>query len=345
MSNFTRSPIDIPAAWRGQELFTREEWQYRLTSQEIDELLEVAREMHVREDPLEGVPDWVDLPRLAPKLKQIQELLEQGAGAVRIRGFPAEDVSLENARSAFWAVCRHLGTPVSQSAQGERIFSVRDAGLSDDDKRARGPNTRKPLSFHTDRCDVIGFLCYRQAQSGGENQLVSSLAIYNHLLAERPDLVEVLFQPYWYQRHNVDTGNAAAFCEQPVFSIYKGHFAASLMRVLIERAYASPETPEMTALQREALDRVQEVAELPDFHVTFRQAPGEMLFLNNFVTLHRRTAFTDYTEPDRKRHLLRIWLSAPNSRPLDPRFAANYGSTEAGAIRGGMQPASPQPEV
>ena len=29
-----------------------------------------------------------------------------------------------------------------------------------------GPNTRKRLSFHTDRCDVIGFLCLRQARSG-----------------------------------------------------------------------------------------------------------------------------------------------------------------------------------
>jgi hypothetical protein len=229
--------------------------------------------------------------------------------------------------------------PVSQSAQDERIFSVRDAGLSMDDARARGPNTRKPLSFHTDRCDVIAFLCFRQAQSGGENQLVSSMAIFNHLLTQRPDLVEVLMQPYWYQRHNVDTGNAMAFCEQPIFSICEGRFAASLLRILIERAYASPETPEMSPLQCEALDRVQEVAESPEFHVTFRQEPGEMLFLNNFVTFHRRTAFTDYNEPERKRHLLRIWLSVPNSRPLDPRFAANYGSTAAGAIRGGMMPA------
>ena len=340
MSSVKLSPIQIDAAWKGEQLFARPEWQYRLTSEEIDELLAVACQMQAREETMEVVADRIGLSRLAPKLEQIQELLEHGAGAIRVGGFPTQGVSLECARSAFWAVCRHIGTPVSQSAQGEKIFSVRDAGFSNDDMRARGPNTRKPLSFHTDRCDVIGFLCYRQAQSGGENQLVSSVAIYNHLLTKRPDLVDVLMQPYWYQRHNVDTGNAIAFCEQPIFSIREGHFAASLMRVLIDRAYASPETPAMTPLQREALDQVQEVAESPDFHVTFRQEPGEMLFLNNFMTLHRRNAFTDYSEPDRKRHLLRIWLSVPNSRPLDPRFAANYGSTAAGAIRGGMKPAN-----
>ena len=76
-----------------------------------------------------------------------------------------------------------------------------------------------------------------------------------------------------------------AYCEQPIFSICEGHFAASLLRVLIERAYASPETPEMSSLQREALDRIEEVAESPEFHVTFRQEPGEMLFLNKFEWL------------------------------------------------------------
>jgi hypothetical protein len=329
--------LEIDAAWKGEQLFARPEWQYRFTSAEIDELLAVAGQMQVLEGATAVEPDRVALPRLSPKLERIQEQLERGAGAVRLRGFPPEGISLDCARSAFWAVCRHIGTPVSQSAQGERIFSVRDTGLSKDDKRARGPNTRKPLGFHTDRCDVIAFLCYRQAQSGGENQLVSSVAIFNHLLTERPDLVEVLMQPYWYQRHNVDTGNALAYCEQPIFSICEGHFAASLLRVLIERAYASPETPEMSPLQREALDRIEEVAESPEFHVTFRQEPGDLLFLNNFVTLHRRTAFTDHSDPERKRHLLRIWLSVPNSRPLDPRFAANYGSTAAGAIRGGMK--------
>ena len=159
------SPLEIDAAWKGEELFARPEWQYRLTSAEIEELLAVARRMQVRENATAVVPDRVTRPRLAPKLGQIQELLEIGAGAVRVRGFPPEDASLDCARGAFWAVCRHIGMPVSQSAQGARIFSVRDAGLSNDDARARGPNTRKSLSFHTDRCDVIAFLCYRQAQS------------------------------------------------------------------------------------------------------------------------------------------------------------------------------------
>ena len=64
-----------------------------------------------------------------------------------------------------------------------------------------------------------------------------------------------------------------------------------------------------------------------------------MLFLNNWVTLHRRSEFQDDEDPELRRHLLRIWLSVPNSRPLHPDFQANFGGTAAGAIRGGMRAA------
>ena len=71
-------------------------------------------------------------------------------------------------------------------------------------------------------------------------------------------------------------------------------------------------------------------------HVSFTQSPGDVLLLNNWVTLHRRTAFVDDPDPMQQRHILRAWLSMPNSRPIHPLFLDNYGATEAGAIRGGM---------
>lgn len=343
MSKLT--PIDHLSAWRGNELFERPEWNFRFTSTEIEEVLNVAEAWNDGKlDVVEATDVSLlltdELPLLSAKLQQIQGLLENGSGVVRLLGFPANQVDVDLAKRAFWLICRHIGTPVSQSATGERIFSVRDAGFANDDKRARGPNTRKKLSFHTDRCDVISFLCFRQALSGGENDVVSSMAIYNELLESRPDLVEVLMQSYLYQRHNVDTGNELPYVEQPIFSFCDGYFAANFLRVLIERAYATPGTPDMTDLQREALDMVEATAERSDLRVSFRQSEGDILFLNNLVTLHRRTEFVDHDQDERKRHLLRVWLSMPNSRPLDERFAANYGATAAGAIRGGMKPAS-----
>ena len=318
-TNFPQT-IEHPAAWRGDKLFERDDWMYQLLPSEQQE---IARHL--------TLPD-----SLVERLKFVQDALENGSGVSLIRGVPIQSFSQDGLREFFHSLVEHVGTPISQSAAGERVFSVRNAGLADSDPRARGPNTKKKLNFHTDRCDVIGFLCVKQAKCGGENQVVSSMTLYNEIQRQRPDLMEVLTKPFLYKRHTVDTANELAYTEQPIFSFCEGHFGANLLRVLIERAYASDDTPDMTELQREALDFVDQQAARPELHVTFTQQPGDILFLNNWVTFHRRTAFEDYPQEEQRRHLLRVWLSMPNSRPIDPLFAGNYGATAAGAIRGGM---------
>ena len=301
------NPIDHPCVWRGEELLGREDWLSQVDTDVLDEI--------------------------APILAGIQESLEDGSGAAMLRGFRSGG----DPRETFLAIGQMIGTPISQSADGELVFSVRDAGHRDDDPRARGPNTRRRLSYHSDRCDVIGFMCLNQAKSGGENYLVSSAAIYNEILERRPDLLEVLMQPFYYLRHTVDTANDKPYCRQPVFSFTGEKFACNLLRVLIERAHSSLELPDLSDLQREALDYIAQLADSPRMHVSFMQQPGDLLFLNNWVTLHRRSEFEDHPEEERKRHILRLWLSVPNSRPLDPLFRDNYGAVGAGEIRGGMR--------
>jgi len=323
-------PIDHPSVWRGSELLSRPDWMLELSRSEADqlhELVEPSGDIHR------------DAPELFELLTRIQDSLEHGSGAAMVRGLDVSRHSESELACIFERAAAVIGHPLSQSHEGTHIFSVRDAGFADNDPRARGPNTRRKLSFHTDRCDVIGFLCVQQAKSGGQNQIVSSPALFNEILARRPDLLQVLMQPFCYQRHTVDTANERPWTEQPVFSFYDGHFAANFLRVLIDRAHHDPDLPNLTDQQIEALDFLEAVATEPEMHVTLLQQPGDMLFLNNWVTLHRRTAFEDHSEPARRRHILRVWLSMPNSRPLDPMFAGNYGNTAAGAIRGGMKAA------
>ncbi len=350
MSEIDVPQISGPAAWRGGELLNRADWTRELGPTEVGELLSLAGgvtsgpegELHVRGTPIETMaPEAFGIPGLSGFLKKVQTDLEEGAGACLIRGFPVAGLSLTQSQGLFRAICSQVGTPLSQSAAGEKVFSVRDAGYREGDPRVRGPNTRKRLSFHTDRCDVIGFLCLQPARTGGENEIVSSATVCNEIGRRRPDLLRLLMQPYCYQRHTVDLGNELPYCHQPIFSWFDGHFAASFLRVLIERAHASPEVPPLTSGQKEALDFLEAVAAEPELHLRFAQAAGDILFMNNWVTMHRRTEFEDFEEPERKRHLLRVWLSVPNSRPLDPAFRANFGATEAGALRGGMKKADP----
>jgi len=329
-------PIHHPSVWTGDELTKSTDWQYQFTDRQLEELdlaLAASRGRDLESITAEEFP----LSTLADSLEVIRDTLENGSGAVRMRGLDLSRYSMNDARRLFFGLSQHIGSAVSQSAAGERLFHVRNEGFADNDPRARGPNTAKKLTFHTDRCDVIGFFCWRQAISGGDNELVSSMAVYNRILEQRPDLLEVLMQPFPYKRHNVDTGNQLPYVMQPVFSFCDGHFACAFLRVLIDRADRDPDCPTLTDQQREALDLVEQSA--AELCVEIRQQPGDILFLNNWVTLHRRTAFKDHQALEERRCLFRIWLSPPNNRPLDPAFADNYGAVEAGRVRGGMKPA------
>jgi hypothetical protein len=63
--------------------------------------------------------------------------------------------------------------------------------------------------------------------------------------------------------------------------------------------------------------------------------PGDIQFLHNHTILHARSAYEDWPEAERKRHLLRLWLSPPEARPLPPVFAECYGAITIGD-RGGI---------
>ena len=262
--------------------------------------------------------------------------LENGDGIIRIKSEKLLN-QISSPQSWFLKFCQKLGTPISQSPEGDLVLSVRDQSFGITDSRTRGPNTKSKLGFHTDRCDVIAFLCLMPAKSGGENQVVDSQKVENIIFTERPDLHLILKQKFPYKRHIVDKGNQKPYVMQPIFSEFNGYFACSYLRVLIDRADKDKNCPSLSEKQRNALDFLDEVCERDELQLKFTMESGEILLLNNWTLLHRRTAFEDYLDSARKRHLLRVWLSMPNSRPIDNSFKANFGATEAGAIRGGMQ--------
>jgi hypothetical protein len=47
--------------------------------------------------------------------------------------------------------------------------------------------------------------------------------------------------------------------------------------------------------------------------------PGDIQLLSNHTVLHARTAYVDHEQADRKRHLLRLWLSVESPRSLRER--------------------------
>ena len=96
---------------------------------------------------------------------------------------------------AFMGLGAHLGVPRSQNAKGHLLGHVKDLGLDVTDPNVRYYQTHRKLEYHTDSIDIVGLLCLHTAKRGGESFVVSSMTVYNELLARRPDLLPAAFLP------------------------------------------------------------------------------------------------------------------------------------------------------
>jgi hypothetical protein len=80
---------------------------------------------------------------------------------------------------------------------------------------------------------------------------------------------------------------------------------------------------------------LQDLANDPELRLDMNFMPGDVQILHNHTILHARSAYEDWAEVERKRHLLRLWLCPPDARPLPPVFTEVYGRITVGD-RGGI---------
>ena len=342
-----RQALTGRAGWYGKELDEFGAWIRTLNDTHRAELDAALVRVKRAGFPLLGFERGeFPLAATAELLAEISEELENGLGAIRLRGLPVDRYADDDIRQIFWGLGQHLGTSVYQNARGEIMGEVRDeTKLSETSyvptgagkvvsSRARARSTG-PLRWHTDRCDVIALLCARNAKAGGVSKLTSIVTIYNEILRRRPDLLELLCQDYWRSRPADEDGIAPARAfALPVFGVQDGKLTCQYSRTYVEQAQEFPEVPRMTAAQNEALDLLAEVAEENCLYAPF--VPGDIQLLNNHVIFHGRTAYEDDSSSHQERLLLRLWLSMPNSRRLPRGFEKLWGSAEPGALRGGV---------
>lgn len=201
VDNVLRRPCAGPAVWKGPDLVNSTEWVLRLSPAWTGELDAALRSVRERGLPLLKVTaDDFPLPTLAGELARLSEELENGRGFVLVKRIPVERYGRAAASTVFWGLGQHLGIPVSQNAAGHMLGHARDTGATMADPATRGYQTRARLPFHTDGSDVLGLLCLRAARTGARTAVVSSAAVYNAVLARRPDLVERLYRTHFLDR-------------------------------------------------------------------------------------------------------------------------------------------------
>jgi alpha-ketoglutarate-dependent taurine dioxygenase len=303
-------PISILApakSWRRNTL-PPGGWYERLADQLLDALAETLRH------PGERVT-LVQLPQAARAgswLRPAADVLEHGRGFFIIES-PGRDLDDRQRTLLYWLVGQLLGTVVRQNVQGTLLYDVRDTG-QDVASGARFSVTSAESSFHTDGSfsdtvvDYVGLLCLRAARSGGLSHLVDGRAVCEELAARHPEALAVLAQPFHIDRRG---GTRPGEPPTALFPVLGRNDAGPVFRYLrywIMAGHTRAGQP-LTSAQVGALDALDSVLADPALRVEFHLRPGEMLFINNRWLLHNRTAFDDHPEPQRRRHLVRLWLA------------------------------------
>jgi len=213
----------------------------------------------------------------------------------------------------------HLGYFVSQNGRGHVLGHVKDVGedAAQIDK-VRIYRTTARQFFHADDGDLVGLLCLHRAMRGGESDIVSVHNVWNTLQRERPDVARLLTEQVWYFDRKGETSNGQEeWIKNCVFYLENGgkgrvyvkwdpYFIRSLTRFSSKGLI-----PAVSEQQEEAMRVLEETCNRLALHMILEV--GDIQFLSNAHVLHARTAYTDYPPPEPRRHLMRLWLSTPES--------------------------------
>jgi len=156
------------------------------------------------------------------------------------------------------------------------------------------------------------------------------------VLARRPDLMAALFEPFPTDRRGEVPEGMKPWFDIPIFNRHAARLSCIYVRQYIESAQRHfPEARRLTREQYAAMDLIDELCNDPAIHLSMDFRPGDIQFLHNHQILHSRGDFENWPQPERHRHLLRLWLAPPEARALPEVFAARYGSVVPGE-RGGI---------
>ena len=325
------------AAWYGPEIARRDDWMMPLSAAEVAEVEAATQALVARDADIAVLkPKDFPLPTLGAKLRsRVGDEVLNGRGFLLLRGLPVDRWSIRESATAFFGLGAHLGSARSQNGKGHVLGHVQDLGLDVNDPNVRIYQTHERQTYHTDSCDIVGLLCLKTARSGGLSALVSSTTIFNEMRRRRPDLLKLLFQPIATDRRGEVPEGQKPFFEIPVFNWHQGYLTAIYQRQYIDSAQRFPEAPRHTPELIEALDMFDSLANDPALNTFMEFKPGDVQLVHNHTMLHDRTGFDDWPEPERRRHLLRLWLAAEGARPLPEIFAQRYGQVTIGD-RGGI---------
>jgi alpha-ketoglutarate-dependent taurine dioxygenase len=305
-----------PRAWTAATLDDSRKWYYPLSARCLAALDQVMADLRRNPRPPSAVrlADYPALAACRDDLRPVHDALETGRGFAIVEGGEPGRYSKDELTVLYWLVGQLLGKPFEQNVQGTVLYDVRDTG-QDLSQGARFSVTSYESSFHTDNSfgdtilDYVGLLCLNTARSGGVSQVISGYAVCAELRARHPEVLETLARPFHVDRRGGLKEGQSATAHFPVVQWDGDELLIRYLRYWIQVGHDKAGQP-LTPAQVKALDTLDEVMRRRDLIAEFNLKPGDLYFINNRWILHNRTAFEDHPEPERRRHLVRLWLRA-----------------------------------
>lgn len=305
-------PIEGPIAWTRESL-SSSDGCFSLDETCLREIRAVASLLEANPLPLLALrPDDFDMPACRSLMATVDRELGDGVGFALIDRLPVTEIGRDAATAIYWLLCSMVARPVAQKWEGRMIYDVRDTGRKPGNG-VRPDITSVEQNFHTDNSynlcppDNVALLCLQTAKEGGISRIVSFATAHNEVQARRPDLLRRLYRPYWFDRQREHAPDDPKTLSHPLFEAEDGRLLARLSRFQVRNGHALAGEP-LDEQGADALEALDEILTDPAYSKEFFFEPGQIQILDNRRCGHMRTAFRDHPEPERKRHLVRLWL-------------------------------------
>jgi len=334
-----------PAAWTVADIEAQGDgeggWRLQLDPEQVAEVEAAARDLIARGVEIAAITrEMFPLPKTAPLIQRVVEQCLHGRGFALVSGLDPHRGDIRMAATMYYGIGAHMGSARSQNKKGHILGHVCDLGLSSKDGNVRLYQTTERQSYHTDSCDVVGLMCLNPAKSGGLSGVVSSMSIYNEMFDARPDLLAELVRPLPVDRRGEITADGRSHYNMPVFNYHEGFLSALYTPDYIRTAPRLDDVEPFSRARLAALDMMDALADDPRLRLEFALDAGELLFMHNHTILHNRTEYEEWGEPERRRHILRLWLAVPGARPLPEVYRERYGQLTVGDRGGVIVPGS-----
>jgi hypothetical protein len=311
--------IEGRGAWRRGDL-RPEDYRVALSPACLDEIRRAAGELRAFALPtIVRRPDEFDMTACWAAMGEVRRMLDSGVRFAIVDRLPLAEIGADAATAIYWLLSSMVARPVAQSLDGKLIYDVRDTGRQAlPGSGVRPDQTNIELKFHTDNSynatppDYVVLLCLNPAKRGGHSRVASFHTLYNALLAQRPEWLARLYRPFWFDRQREFHPGEPPVFAAPVFTAgneLRARFSAHQIR----GGYAlkgEPVDNDGAAAMAALLDLFDDEALSADFDLE----PGHLQFVENRVLGHARTDFEDHPDPNRRRHLVRLWLRDHGNR-------------------------------